>query len=475
MKKTINLTSLLLAALFLLSSCQAVYDIELTSPETTANPEIDLSEEYFTIGNPYDTGDISSGLLYEGCLFYIEKRITTGVTGSKTSPDGEKKPTYGDVTVHRIVKYNPVTGTVSSPCLNPSCNHSLESGCPMLLGCGSEKKENQILSKAEMYFFRGIFGDWLVYIKFNFDNEYGSVMTEIMYNLKTGEIRNLFSDDYGSEIVSKWRTGWYMEGKFYKVNTILDYSNTGYKPGGRLPLSAYEPVTRQYVYEYDFESNASKMLFEITDECFGFMATNKRFYIERPDGTEYSIKKDGTDKREESRPAASNFVGTYSILYNENGFTLYDLKTKETKEIVWDKSVLGTMCVTEKGVLYAQQSKYDEWNNFSTNEYLKEHPEATSQEAGNEKRKILASGTAQILECGYFGEDNHVIFELPAAKIELLTAYGDYIFVKLSKYDPETGAYLDGYDNLTCSIDIKTGEVTPIPELEIVVPYWYVN
>ena len=473
MKKTTKLIGILLATLFLFSSCQAVYDAELTSPETTVSPDIDVQEEYFTLGVPYRTGDISSGLLYEGCLFYIEKRTTTGVRGSHTSPDGEKKPTYGDVTVYRIVKYNPVTGNVSSPCLNPSCNHSLESGCPMLLGSNSGK--NGLLASVELYSFKGIFGDWLVYNKFTTDKEYGSVKTEIMYNLKTGEVRSVFTEDFGSEVVSKWRSEWYVDGKYYKVNSILDYSDTGYKPGKGLPLSAYEPVTKQYMYEYDFETNESKMLFEITDECFGMMATSERFYIERPDGTEYSIKRDGTDKREESRTAADNFVGTYSILYNENGFTLYDLKTKETKEIVWDKSVLGTMCVTEKGILYAQQDKYDEWNNFSTNEYLKEHPEATSQEAGNLKRKILASGTAQIWECGYFGEDNHVIFELPAAKIELLTAYGDYIFVKLSKYAPETGAYLDGYDNLTCSIDIKTGEVTPIPELEIVVPYWYVN
>lgn len=473
MKNTIKLVSLLMSFLFIFTSCQAVYDVELTAPETTVNPEIDLAEEYFTTGAPYRTGDISSGLLYEGCLFYIEKRTTTGVTGSKTSPEGEKKPTYGDVTVHRIVKYNPVTGTVSSPCLNPSCNHSLESGCPMLLGSNSGK--NGLLASAELYSFNGIFGDWLVYIKLATDREYGSVMTEFMYNLKTGEVRSVFVEDFGSEVVSKWRARWYIDGKYYKVNSILDYSDTGYKPGKGLPLSAYEPVTKQYMYEYDFKTNESKMLFEITDECFGMMATSERFYIERPDGTEYSIKKDGTDKREESRPAADNFVGTYSILYNTNGFTLYDLKTKVTKEIVWDKSVLGTMCVTEKGVLYAQQSKYDEWDNFSTNDYLKEHPEATSEEAGNVKRKILASGTAQIWGCGFFGEDNHVIFELPAAKIELITAYGDYIFAKLSKYDPETGAYLDGYENLTCSIDIKTGEVTPIPELDIVVPYWYTN
>ena len=471
--KKIRLICLLLGILMLLSSCQSVYDAPLVPPETTANPNVDLSNEYYTTGVPYRTGDISSGMLYEGCLFYIEKRTTTGVVGNKTDSDGEKKPTYGDVEVHRIVKFNPATGTVSSPCLIPTCNHSLESDCPMLLGFGFNR--NGTIPLPEMYSFKGIFGDWLVYIKFATDLEYGSVMTEIMYNLKTGEVRNTFVENFGSEIVSKWRSGWYVDGKYYKVNTILDYSNTGYNPGKGLPLSNYEPVTNQYLYEYIFENNESKKLFEITDECFGFMATSERFYIERPDGTEYSIKKDGTDKREENRPAASNFVGTYSILYNTNGFTIYDLKTDETKEVNWEYSVLGNLCVTEKGVLSAHQTKYDEWDNFSTKEYIKEHPGASNEEANSVARKILASGTAQIWQCGYMGEDNHVIFELPAGRIEVISAYGDYVFAKVSKYDTDTGEYLEGYNNKTCSINVKTGEITPIPQLDIVVPYWYVN
>ena len=103
MKKTIKLISLLLAGLFLLSSCQAIYDVELTAPETTVSPDIDVNDEYYTTGVPYRTGDISSGMLYEGCLIYIEKCTTTGISGEKTNSDGTKIPIYGDVTVHRIV------------------------------------------------------------------------------------------------------------------------------------------------------------------------------------------------------------------------------------------------------------------------------------------------------------------------------------------------------------------------------------
>ena len=71
MKNTIKLVSLLLSILFLFSSCQAVYEVELTAPETTANPEIDLSQDYFTTGMPYRTGNIFTGMIYEGCLIYI--------------------------------------------------------------------------------------------------------------------------------------------------------------------------------------------------------------------------------------------------------------------------------------------------------------------------------------------------------------------------------------------------------------------
>lgn len=473
MKKTFKLTSLLLAILCLLTSCQTVYEASMTTPETTVNPDIDidLEGEYYTLGGPYRTGDISRGMIYEGCLIYIEKCVTKGVTGEKTNSDGTKVPVYGNVKLHRIVKYNPVTGTASSPCRIPTCNHSLESGCPMLLGSGFS--EGQV----ESYAFQGIFGDWLVYMKFNYDNEYGSIMTEIMCNLKTGEVRNTFVEKYETNVVSKWRGGWYMDGKYYKVNSILDYSNSGYKPGMGLPLSFYEPDTKQYMYEYDFETNESKKLFEVTDICLGFMATSERFYFDRDDGTRYSTLKDGTDKRTETARSSSNFIGTYSILYKDNGFSIYDLKTDESKEVSIDLLMAGKMCVTDNGVLYAHQTKEEEMQAFAkeANEYRLEHPEEPPQDPRPTMTKILASGTAQIWGCGFFGEDNRVIFELPNAHIEIISAYDDYVFAILTKYDAEKGAPLDGYDSISCSINIKTGEITPIPELEIVVPYWYVN
>jgi hypothetical protein len=337
----------------------------------------------------------------------------------------------------------------------------------MLLGVKSEE--------IELYSFRGIFGDWLTYVKSKVSDEYGTMKTDIMYNLKTGELRNVFVNDYGSDVDSKWQNGWYFEGKYYNVNSIMDYSNTGYKPGSGQRLSDFEPVTKQYLYEYDFETDTSKMLFEVFEGWKTFLVTNEKFYVQQNDDERFYIKKDGTEKAPAPKINASNFVGTYAILYNPDGFTVHNMKNDETKEVVWDHTVVGKMCVNETGVLYAHQTKYDEWDNFSTKEYRKEHPNASSTEINNAARKLLASGTAQIWKCGYMGEDNHVIFELPAARIEIISAYGEYVFAKVSKYNTETGEYLDGYNNSPCCINIATGEVTPIPELDIVVPYWYTN
>ena len=467
MKNTIKLASLLLSFLFLFSSCQAVYDVELTAPETTTNPEIDLTEEYYTTGMPYHTGDVYEGMIYEGCLIYIETVTTVGVVSEKISAEGEKTPIYGDIQIDRLVKYNPVTGIISSPCLNPTCNHSLESECPMLLGLGDRARENYVLL--------GIFGDWLIYRIHKMDDEYSTLSTEIMYNLKSGEYRNVFVDDLGGEEIARWNSGVYFEGKFYKVYSVMDYSNTGYKPGSGQKLSDFQPVTRQYLYEYDFDTNVSKELYEIKSDWSLGKVSNLRFYFRDSNKKYFSIKKDGSDEKEDPEVASSNQVGTYTIYYTSNGYTIHDLKTNELSEVAFDHSILGCVCVTDKGILTASQTKYDEWKNFDIQQYQQEHPGASRTEASNAKKKLLSTGAAQIWQCDYTGENNHVIFELSAARIKIITAYGDYIFAKVSKFDTETGANLEDFSDKTCCINIVTGEVTPIPELDIVVPYWYVN
>ena len=60
-------------------------------------------------------------------------------------------------------------------------------------------------------------------------------------------------------------------------------------------------------------------------------------------------------------------------------------------------------------------------------------------------------------------------------KVVQLFGHEPDIFAKVVKYNTETGEVIEGYNYRPCCINIKTGEVTPIPDLEIVVPYWYVN
>ena len=464
MKNTIKLVSLLISFLFIFTSCQAVYDVELTAPETTANPEIDLSEEYYTIGTPYHTGDIYKGVLYEGCLLFIESITTTGITGYSVS-GGVTKYMYGEVEIERIAKYNPVTGTVSSPCLDPVCNHSLESDCIMLISDG--------IGETVRCKIKGIFGDWFVFLKQETDQRYSVLNTEVMYNLKTGEARSVYVDDLGRDFLTRWSGGLYFEGKYYNIKCVMDYSNTGYTIG--MKYSDYDPVTRRYLYEYDFETDTTKELFEIGSEWGLGRVSNKRFYFRRGDGTCVSLKKDGTDERNETSMLTSNVVGTYTVYYESNGYKIHDLKSDEITEVVYDYPLENVVTVTEKGVLSTFQTQYSQWRWFSAKEYRNQHPNATSEEVNNAARKILAAGVAQIWQCDYTGDNNHIIFELPAADIEIISAYGDYVFAYVSKFNTETGEHLEGYRRRACCINIVTGEVTPIPELDIVVPYWYTN
>ena len=471
MKNTIKCICMLISALILFSSCQSVYEIPL---ETTAPPEgleIDPDQEYFTMGYPYRSGDPTSGLLYEGCLIYIEKVPTIGIVGYKGA---EKTPIYGDTYVERVVKYNPTTGVVSSPCLNPNCNHSLESDCPLLFPPTDEKVYH--------YYFRGIFGDWLVIFEQYRNEEYVNLFEQTFYNLKTGEVRRVFDDDLGSDVLIRWNGGSYHDGKYYIVKQILDYSQTGYKPGieGQ-SIKNYEPITKQYLYEYDLEAGTSKELFYVTPGFNIGAVSNQRFYFGDDTRKIVSYPKDATEgsskqnENEMSGMGVSNLLGTYSFFFNNDGYTVYDRQTDTQTDIVFDYSITCNVCVTESGILSNHQTAYDEWKNFSAAEYRRQHSNASSNEVNAASRKILGAGTAQIWKCGFMGEDPHVIFELKNAFIKTIAAQGDYVFATIEHYDPETGDVTANPNGKRCVINIKTGEITEIPFLDIVVPEWYVN
>ena len=141
---------LLFSIALLLSSCSSVYiDPDISSDNSDAT----IEGEYFTTGSLYSSGGGSSatGFFYKGCWLYIERQMTIGPRGQ----DSEGEIHYGEVQIERVVKYNPVTDTVSSPCLDPVCTHSLESGCVML-------KPHDLASSHKTFDIMQLVGDWMI-------------------------------------------------------------------------------------------------------------------------------------------------------------------------------------------------------------------------------------------------------------------------------------------------------------------------
>lgn len=471
MKKQIRILLLVMVLCVLFTSCQSVYEAPVVTTGAPEGFELDPNQEYYTTGYPYRSGSVYDGLLYEGCLFYIEECPTIGQVGEKII-GGVSYPTYGETTVYRVVKYNPVTGIVSSPCLDPSCNHSLESDCPMLFP--------QVINKGRIFSFRGIFGDWLVIWAKIEHKEYDATNVETLYNLKTGEVRRVHNEDLGTEVLTRWSGGSYYDGKYYRIKQILDYSNTGYKPGEGGSVENYTPETKCILCEYDFETDTTKELFEVPEDYNLSKVSNERFYFKNTNSRIFDMRsysKDGSDKQraESHNLGTSNLVGTYTIASKTNGYDIHDLKTDEQKEVIFDFTLTGNVRVTEKGILASHQTAYDEWKNFSAVEYRKQHPDATNKEVNAASNKVLSSGTAQIWQCGYLGEDLHMVYELKNAYIETIAAQGDYVFAYLTRYDSETGEKLNNASDVRCVINIKTGEITEIPYLDIVVPDEYLN
>ena len=452
----------------LLSSCSSIYDSPLYHSEVTYELNVDTSLEYYTTGNVYTQGDVKSGLLYEGCLIFIEQQPTIAQIGEK----GEDKiPVYGESVIKRIVKYNPTTGVTSSPCLNPNCNHSFESGCPLLL-------PNIIGSHTITI--KGIFGDWLVLRIKQSDDKYRTLNEETMYNLKTGEVRKIYNEDLATEVMTRWQGGAYYNGKYYRIKLVLDYSDTQYNPSeSSSSIKDYVPETKSVFCEYDFETDKTKELFEIPLDYNISKITNERFYFGCIDGTKVmlSYKKDGSDKREEPSHElnSTNLIGTYTYDYTEEGFLVHDLISGIITPVTYDFTLPHSCCLTENGVLADSQTAYDEWKAFSIKEYKKQNPNATNQELNTVAKKILGAGTAQIWRCGFKGEDPHVIFELENAFIKTIAAQSNNVFCTVEHYNTETGKVTYNPNGKLCVINIKTGEIIDIPFLDVVVPSHYVN
>ena len=478
--KTIRFITLMLILCTILSSCRSVYidpEKELSKDSNTGSenvPVIDPEEEYFTDGSVHKAGDRYDGFFYEGCWIYVEKQRTLGPRGLLVK-DGKEYIKYDEIELQRIVKYNPATGVTSSPCLDPVCNHSLESGCLMLLQPLPGEREPD-------FSIQRIIGDWMIFYTRQEDSEYVSRKKTTAYNLKTGESRSIFEEDLSSTLMTRWDGGCLFDGKYYNVKQILDYSKTGYKQGGEgQNVLDYTPKTRQILCEHDFDAGKVTELFEIPDNYYLITVSSKRFFFWDDTGNMHCCNRDGSDMRKEKylRFRPENLFGTYAFVFteSENGFSYFDLKTNEKKPVDAGFHVYKRCALADDGVLFDRVSTYEESLEFrkAKNQFIADHMDSMSQmEAmtlyNNELNKLLYGGTAQIYMTDFDGSNMRLIYEEENAAIESIYAKNGFVFAIRTKLNEDHST-----TRMKCVIDTKTGEIIIPPLLDIVTPDWYVN
>ena len=488
MKKT-RFLCLLLGILMLLSSCKSVYeDIpEPTKvPDETEAVEVDTSSEYFTTGSVDGMGHHFNGYYYNGSWIYIESQL-----GIVPFTDENDNIYYKDMKVQRFVKYNPHTATLSSPCVDPSCSHSPGSGCVMIINeynssgqmvicrdpyCDHSIGSDCIMikandSKAEIkrsYLSSyAIYGDWM-FIVMNLEyRDYGTLKEMTLYNLKTGEVATMFSPEVGNMIMTNWNGNSYYEGKIYKIKRTLDYSDTGYVPGGNVPAINYTPKTVSTLCEFDPETKKITELFVVPNDYGLQTVSNKRFYFAGlEDDFYYSCTRDGKDfRREDVRTIRTDeIIGTYVYQYNFTGFSRYDLTTNTQINYEPNFPLLSYPVVTNNGIYYSTYTTLGDINNSDG-----PSEDQTDEEWADEMEKIMFSGTAQIWRSDYDGNNMELVFEKENANIDIMFVDDKFAYV-CYETDPTSSDYNKGRS----VINLETGAITPIPYLEMILPPGYI-
>ena len=461
MKKALFLV-VFISIIVYLTSCSSVY----ISPEVSSdNSDVDLEGEYFTTGSLYSNGgDRGWGFFYKGCWIYVETQKTVAPTGIKS--DG--KIFYGEGLIERVVKYNPATDTISSPCLDPVCTHSFESGCVMLKPFG----EYAALTIMQLV------GDWMILRLQYLDNVYVTKNYVTFYNLQTGEAKQFFEEDLESEIMTRWTSGSSFGHNFYNIKQILDYSDTQFDPNGNKSMYDYTPKTKQILCEYDLDAGKVTELFEIPDNFSLFTISNKRFFFIDDTNVFYSCNRDGSNmaKEEYLDFMPEDMVGSYAYEFFElDGFNVFDIATQKKKSVSVEYDEYNGCYLAENGVLFdyvGGLEKYREIQSTRTQFYA-EHEGMDKQEIARLFSDKLAeakhSGPARVYKCDFDGENMRLIYEEEKSLISSIYATEDHLFCIRSKY-------INGSAVKERSIiNLKTGEIKTPPLLEVIVPSWYVN
>lgn len=445
MKKSRLFLPALIILTFFMNSCSSIYTEEPEISQDVAI-EIDPSSEYFTEGNIVSKSAQVDGFVYKNSWIYVENQKYQRYI--KTLSTGEK--IYADATAQRIVKLNTLTGDVSSVCLDPVCNHSPGSDCIMLA------PDNAFVA------LDAVVGDWLMfsYQMSNLELE-GYWPTVYAYNMQTGELSEIFDYDLSGTMINKLSLRCVFGDKLYYTKKTLDYSKTEYDPSGDIPMSEYEPDTRTAFWEYDFETKKSQELFEVPDNYKISAITNKRFFFILQQGEVYSCNRDGSNmKKEETfNFAVSSFCGNYAyyIDHQENHIKIYDVATDTSKIIPFDYSYQQCVLTTE-GIMYSTFSTAGE-----------EYAKAMKFFDFKTCMKLRDEGTAWIYIMDFDGNEPRLVYENEKLWVNASCASEKYFCGNVTYYDPETPnkhySYLDSARHL---INRETGEITPVPLVELV-------
>ncbi len=443
-KKLIITAVLFLLFSVFLNSCSSIYD---APPSVTTEPllEIDESQEWFTTGYLYTKMTPLGGFIYGDSWIYVENQP------------------YENGTVSRIVKANAGTGVVSSVCLDPVCNHSPGSECLMLLP-----------EDAAMLSLHRLIGDWIIFSYMSINDGVSSKRT-FVYNLKTGESSSVFQHIEEEMSVTKWNSFFDVGSKMYSVKSYLDYSESGYDPKGNKPMSDYTPKTKSYLGFYDFDTQKTEELFEIPSEYTVTAVTNKRYFFTALNEDIYSCDLEGKNfKKEEVLDFSPGYLcGHYAYNFDLEGLKIYDVATDTVKTVAVDDPGY-TGYVTDAGALICSFSTSVEWSALEYKDFNAAHPEIPLTELRaawqKELNKIMYSGKAQIWKIDLEGKkEKELFYEKEHSHIRIQHASGDYIFAIITYGDPQNDFAMMPIENDARSIvNLKTGEITAIPYLEIV-------
>lgn len=447
--------AVLVVIVLLLSSCSSIYVAE---PEVTLqmSMEVDPDEEHFTLGN-HHSKMTNDGVIYKDSFIYVEYQAYQEPI---TLPNGVKD--YKKKTAQRIVKVNINTGVVSSVCLDPACSHSVDSNCPMLISSGTVG-------------IQGVSGDWLVFSSFHMVAELNLMIPDTyVYNIITGELVKIFDYNINESIINTIGGLLLEDNKIYFIKNVLDYSKTDYQSAKKMDLDNYTPETKSFLYQFDLDS---KKLSEIMEVPYGYTITaktNSRLFFFNPTqgafyGEMYSCNINGGDltKEEVWNFTPQDFVGTYAYLcdWDNKKINIYDLRTN-TQKVIETPYNYAYYYLTNEGIMlstFADDDIYDE--------YLASRKDKEWSAWCEEGQKIRGESTGLIYLLDFDGSNQRLIYEKDKVELRGLGLAGEYVFGYAFYYDADNAYQLKNTENNSRAlINIKTGEITMIPLLELIIP-----